>query len=97
MQVGNQAFADFIDSAASKVHVTHISNREDPVPILPGRFLGFHHPSGEVHIDAETSVWSACPGQDNTSGLCEVGDTTSVLDSDLNDHGGPYGPVTMGC
>jgi hypothetical protein len=36
------------------------------VPILPGRFLGFHHPTGEIHIQADNS-WVSCPGEDNTS------------------------------
>lgn len=31
------------------------------MPILPGKFLGYHHPSGEVHIE-DSGEWSACPG-----------------------------------
>jgi predicted lipase len=57
-RVGNQAFADYVDS---HLDVTHINNREDPIPILPGRFLGFHHPSGEVHI-TDSGIWESCPG-----------------------------------
>jgi pimeloyl-ACP methyl ester carboxylesterase len=94
-RVGNQAFADFVDSTTSKVHLTHVNHEQDPVPILPGRFLGFHHPSGEVHIEGPT--WYACPGQDNTSDLCEVGDVPNLLDSTESDHNGPYGVVEMGC
>lgn len=59
MQVGNQAFADYVDA---HLHVTHISNKKDIVPIVPGRFLGFHHPAGEVHI-TESNVWESCPGE----------------------------------
>ena len=35
--------------------------REDPIPILPGRFLGYAHPSGEVHI-MDSGSWFSCPG-----------------------------------
>ena len=58
-RVGNQAFANYVDAHVASL--THINNEEDPVPILPGRFLGFHHPSGEVHI-TDSNVWEACPG-----------------------------------
>jgi predicted lipase len=59
-RVGNQAFANFVDSRLSG-RVTHVNNQEDPVPIVPGRFLGFHHPSGEIHI-LDSGAWDACPG-----------------------------------
>jgi predicted lipase len=59
-RVGNQAFADFVDNQLGGL-VTHINNEEDPVPTLPGRFLGFHHVSGEIHIQ-DSGAWDACPG-----------------------------------
>ncbi|KAJ3487874.1 hypothetical protein NLI96_g3231 [Meripilus lineatus] len=59
-RVGNQEFADYVDAHVTSL--THVNNKKDPVPILPGRFLGYHHPSGEVHIGSN-GVWSACPGQ----------------------------------
>ncbi|OJT15446.1 Lipase [Trametes pubescens] len=58
-RVGNQVFADFVDG--SGVQVQHINNMEDLVPILPGRFLGYHHPSGEIHIQ-DSGTWVSCPG-----------------------------------
>ena len=58
-RVGNQAFADFVD--AHVTNLSHINNKKDPVPILPGEFLGFHHPSGEIHIQSDGS-WDSCPG-----------------------------------
>ena len=58
-RVGNQDFADYVD--AQPIEVTHINNEEDIVPILPGKFLGYHHPSGEVHIQ-DSGAWLACPG-----------------------------------
>jgi predicted lipase len=59
-RVGNQAFANFIDSQLSG-RVTHVNNQEDPVPVVPGKVLGFHHPSGEIHIQ-DSGAWDACPG-----------------------------------
>ena len=58
-RVGNQDFANYVD--AQPIEVTHINNEEDIVPILPGKFLGYHHPSGEVHIQ-DSGAWLACPG-----------------------------------
>ncbi|OSX64054.1 hypothetical protein POSPLADRAFT_1039271 [Postia placenta MAD-698-R-SB12] len=93
-RVGNQAFANYVD--AQPTSVTHINNEEDPIPICPGMFLGFVHPSGEVHIE-DSGEWAACPGQDNPSTQCIVGDVPEVWDGDESDHDGPYGGVEMGC
>lgn len=69
----------FYDSAHLP-DLTHINNKEDVVPILPGchlhsydecmthiivtigRFLGFQHPHGEVHIN-DDNTWNACAGE----------------------------------
>ncbi|KAF8260710.1 lipase [Lactarius quietus] len=94
-RVGNGAFADYVD-ASGVLTVTHVNNREDPVPILPGRFLGFVHPSGEVHVQ-DSGAWDACPGQDNPSTLCVVGDVPNVFDGNTSDHLGPYDDgISMG-
>ena len=65
-RVGNQDFANYVDQHITTLDsgsgVVHINNKEDPVPILPGMFLGFHHPSGEIHIQ-DSGAWDACPGQ----------------------------------
>jgi len=60
IQVGNKEFANFVD--ANIPDVTRIVNQQDPVPILPGRFLGFRHPSGEIHI-GENGEFLSCDGQ----------------------------------
>lgn len=93
-RVGNQAFADYVDA-----HVTNLSrvnNQKDVIPILPGRFLGFHHPSGEKHIQA-SGVWIACSGQDNTNEKCTDGEVSSVFEGQLDDHSGPYDGVYLRC
>ncbi|KAJ3555043.1 hypothetical protein NM688_g2796 [Phlebia brevispora] len=92
-RVGNQAFADYVDAHAT---LTHINNEEDPIPILPGMFLGYVHPSGEVHIQ-DSGEWASCPGQDNPSTQCIVGDVPEIWDGDESEHDGPYDGVEMGC
>ena len=94
-RVGNQDFANFVDSVLQG-QVTHVNNKQDPVPILPGRFLGYHHPSGEIHIDA-SNKWEVCPGQDNPLKLCIVGAVPSLLFSNTRDHNGPYDGISMPC
>ena len=59
LKVGNQAFANYVDAHVTSL--THVNNKQDPVPILPGLLLGYHHPSGEVHID-KSNAWMSCPG-----------------------------------
>jgi predicted lipase len=92
-RVGNQAFANFVDA---NLQVTHITNQKDPIPIVPGRDLGYHHPSGEVHIN-EAGTFNACAGQDNPSNQCSTGDVPNILEGNLNDHDGPYNGIIMGC
>ncbi|KAJ7777400.1 Alpha/Beta hydrolase protein [Mycena metata] len=90
-RVGNQAFADYASIGST---VTHINNKEDIVPILPGMFLGFHHPTGEIHIQ-DSLAWDTCPGEDNESDLCSTGDVPNIFEGDESDHDGPYDSVLM--
>lgn len=97
-RVGNQAFANYVDAHLPNA-VSRVNNREDVVPILPGRFLGFHHPSGEKHI-LDSGSWVACPGQDNTNSECTTGDVSNIFVGSISDHTGPYtgtGVVSMAC
>jgi hypothetical protein len=90
-RVGNQAFADYVDAQNSNDGgLTRVTNKKDPMPIVPGRFLDFVHPSGEVHIQDEGGAWVPCPGKDSTSPLCIVGDVPEVLEGNILDHLGPY-------
>jgi len=75
--------------------ITHINNKEDPIPILPPILLGYRHPIGEVHI-TDANLWEVCPGMDNPSSLCSTGDV-SLLHSNETYHDGPYNGVHMGC
>jgi hypothetical protein len=59
-RVGNVAWATFFDSQVSQF--TRMNNKRDPVPIVPGRLLGFRHPHLEIHIEPDgTAV--VCPGE----------------------------------
>ncbi|KAF9443747.1 lipase class 3 family protein [Macrolepiota fuliginosa MF-IS2] len=93
-RVGNQEFADYVDS---HLLFNHINNKQDIVPTLPGQFLGYRHPSGEIHID-ENNQWLSCPGQDNPSDECIVGAVPMIFFfGDTDDHTGPYNGIDMGC
>jgi len=97
-RVGNPAFADYVDARVTDF--AHVTNKLDPVPILPGRFLGFAHPSHEKHIVTTGTAagdWYACDGQDNTSVDCSTGAVPNIFESNSKDHHGPYGIVSMGC
>ena len=56
--------------------MTHINNMEDPVPILPPLWLGYHHPSGEIHIE-NSGEWVNCPGKHAC--CCLAGSSLSPL------------------
>ncbi|RDB18517.1 Lipase [Hypsizygus marmoreus] len=92
-RVGNQAFVDYVNARRD---VSRIVNQDDIVPIVPGRFLGFGHTNGEKHI-LNSNAWVNCPGQDNTNSQCTIGYVPNIASGDVNDHGGPYDGVSMGC
>ncbi|KAJ7493272.1 lipase [Mycena galericulata] len=92
-RVGNQAFANYVDAHLS---LTHINNQKDIVPIIPSISLGYHHPAGEVHIQA-SGEWDSCPGQDNESVLCSTGDVPTVWSGSIANHDGPYDGVETSC
>src|SRR5579863_7256272 len=60
-RVGDRSFANFVDEQLEGL-VTHVNNKKDPIPITPGMFLGFHHASGEIHVQQQSGAWAACPG-----------------------------------
>ncbi|KAF5316579.1 hypothetical protein D9619_006735 [Psilocybe cf. subviscida] len=92
-RVGNAAFANFANGLSDMVR---INNKKDIVPIVPGRFLGFAHTEGEVHISS-SSAWISCPGQDSTDAGCTIDTVPNILVGSTADHSGPYDGVTMGC
>ncbi|KAK0214945.1 Alpha/Beta hydrolase protein, partial [Armillaria fumosa] len=93
-RVGNQEFADYVDSALAG-KLTRINNKQDPIPTLPPILLGFHHPSGEIHIN--DTNWNSCSGQENSSDECTDGAVKTIISGDILDHSGPYDGITIRC
>lgn len=64
----------------------HINNEYDEVPIVPGRFLGFAHPHGEIHILSPGNAVS-CPGSDDaTDSQCTISSVPNILVGNIIDH-----------
>jgi hypothetical protein len=93
-RVGNGQWVNWVNN--NLPDLTRINNKDDPVPILPGRFLGFVGNEGEIHIQDDND-WADCPGNDNTSPGCTVSDVGNILISNVLQHLGPYNGVLMGC
>ncbi|KAI0057779.1 alpha/beta-hydrolase [Artomyces pyxidatus] len=93
-RVGNPAYATYFDSQVSDF--TRVNNEQDLIPIVPGRFLGFEHPHGEVHILSPGDAVS-CPGDDDaTDSQCTIQSVPNILDGDILDHLGPYQGIYIG-
>ncbi|PFH50962.1 hypothetical protein AMATHDRAFT_3474 [Amanita thiersii Skay4041] len=93
-RVGNQAFVDYVNSKFKGLNV-RINNKEDPIPIVPGRRFGFAHTDTEIHIGHDNQ-WTKCEGQDNTSSECTIGYVPD-FHTNISYHNGPYGNVFMRC
>ena len=59
-RVGNEDWSAFFDSQVPDFF--RVNNMRDPVPIVPDRLLGYKHPSGEIHLQADGKV-VVCPGE----------------------------------
>ena len=93
-RVGNPAWASLFDSKVSDF--VRIDNEKDPIPIVPGRFLGFQHPHGEIHI-IESGAAYACSGdEDATDPVCTISQVPNILESNAIDHLGPYDGILLG-
>jgi hypothetical protein len=83
-RVGNQAFVDFFDSKINDFQ--RVNNGDDIVPIVPGRFLGFSHPKGEVHLISDNKGVS-CPGNDDDADEdCQIKTVPNVVVGNILDH-----------
>ncbi|KAL7283928.1 hypothetical protein ACG7TL_001200 [Trametes sanguinea] len=93
-RVGNPTYASFFDGKVPDFQ--RVNNMKDPIPIVPGRFLGFQHPHGEVHIvSAGDAV--ACPGDDDaTDAQCTIQTVPNIADGNILDHLGPYEGIYIG-
>ncbi|KIJ55282.1 hypothetical protein M422DRAFT_199415 [Sphaerobolus stellatus SS14] len=93
-RVGDAAFAAYMDTHLKDL--TRINNREDFVPIIPGKFMGFRHTHGEIHIDDDGS-WHPCSKDDDPSIKCSTGDVSNIFVGDVKDHDGPYDGIIISC
>ncbi|TBU28791.1 hypothetical protein BD311DRAFT_806639 [Dichomitus squalens] len=93
-RVGNEAFANYVDAQYQKVSVTHMNNREDIIPILPGAHSDTTTRPARFTSKTLASGWHA---PDNTDDRCIVGDVPNTFLGNLTEHGGPYGGIEMGC
>ncbi|KIN99618.1 hypothetical protein M404DRAFT_154868 [Pisolithus tinctorius Marx 270] len=93
-RVGNPAWASFFDSTVPDFQ--RINNGKDPIPIVPGIFMGFSHVRGEVHI-TEPNYAVSCPGNDDaTDANCTIMTVPNVFDSNMLNHLGPYQGIYIG-
>jgi len=93
-RVGDAGFASYYDSQG--IDFKRINNLKDLVPILPGRFLGFVHTQGEVHILGQDDV-VACDGEDNaTDPQCQIMTVPNIAEGNIVDHLGPYQGIYIG-
>ncbi|KAJ6475056.1 Alpha/Beta hydrolase protein [Mycena vitilis] len=95
-RVGTSDFATFFDSQVTDFK--RVNNENDLVPIVPGRFLGFAHPQGEIHIVDDTAkTIVACPGNDNADiDECQIKTVPSILSGNIIHHLGPYNGIFIG-
>ncbi|KAH9841586.1 alpha beta-hydrolase [Rhodofomes roseus] len=96
-RVGNGAWADLVNSLVPDF--TRMNNVQDPIPIVPGRFLGYQHPETELHVVSDSAdKVVACPGNDDaTDADCTISSVPNIFEADILDHLGPYpGGVYMG-
>ncbi|KAF8181315.1 Alpha/Beta hydrolase protein [Pholiota molesta] len=93
-RVGNPDFASLID--AKVANFRRIDNELDLIPIVPGRFLGFQHPHGEIHILSPGNAVS-CPGDDDaTDSQCQIQSVPNIADGNILNHLGPYEGIYIG-
>ena len=93
-RVGNKDFVQLFDDKVPDF--TRVNNEHDIVPIVPGRFLGFEHPSGEVHIISPGNA-VACSGDDNDDDdQCTDQSVSSIVTGNVLNHLGPYEGIHIG-
>ncbi|KXN85359.1 Mono- and diacylglycerol lipase [Leucoagaricus sp. SymC.cos] len=93
-RVGNLAWAQLVN--AKVPNFKRINNERDIVPIVPGRFLGFGHPAGEIHIVSPGNAVS-CPGDDDaTDDQCIIKTVPNIFEGNILNHLGPYEGVPIG-
>ncbi|KAH9854697.1 alpha/beta-hydrolase [Lenzites betulinus] len=93
-RVGNKAFASLIDDKVPDF--VRINNEKDLIPIVPGRFLGFEHPHGEIHITAPGSAVSCAGDDDGDDKTCSDKTVSNIFFGNILNHLGPYEGISIG-
>ncbi|KAJ3849049.1 Alpha/Beta hydrolase protein [Lentinula lateritia] len=93
-RVGNPAFASLIDQHVPSFK--HINNEKDLIPIVPGRFLGYAHPAGEIHIVSPGNVVLCSGDDDATDSQCIIDTVPNIFEGDILNHLGPYDGISIG-
>ncbi|KAI0336577.1 alpha/beta-hydrolase [Cubamyces sp. BRFM 1775] len=93
-RVGNPDYASLFDGKVPDFK--RVNNEKDPIPIVPGRFLGFQHPHGEVHI-VQPGEAVSCPGDDDaTDSQCTIETVPNITEGNILNHLGPYEGIYIG-
>ncbi|KIK09191.1 hypothetical protein K443DRAFT_127635 [Laccaria amethystina LaAM-08-1] len=85
-RIGNPAFAQLVDSMLPDFR--RINRQLDIVPIIPGRFLGYSHPQGQIHLISPGNTF-ACSGDDDATDSnlkCQIQSVPSVLAKSILNH-----------
>ncbi|KEP49968.1 lipase [Rhizoctonia solani 123E] len=85
-RVGNKDFANCFDTKIPDM--VRITNKRDPIPILPPVVSGYMHTLGEKHINLK-GMWHNCAGQENLNNNCSVGEAWINVPT-WPEHDGPY-------
>ncbi|KAI9058382.1 alpha/beta-hydrolase [Trametes sanguinea] len=93
-RVGNPAWAQMIDSKVPDF--VRINNEKDLIPIVPGRFLGFQHPHGEIHIVSPGNAVSCSGDDDADDSQCTIKTVPNILEGNILNHLGPYEGISIG-
>jgi len=93
-RVGNPAWANWFNSQVNGNFI-RVNHNLDPIPIVPGRWMGYSHVAGEIHIDGSNG-WNSCSGNDSTERGCTIYNVPNIFVSDILDHLGAYQNVYLG-
>ncbi|EJF63436.1 alpha/beta-hydrolase [Dichomitus squalens] len=93
-RVGNPDYAALFDSKVPDF--VRVNNEADLVPIVPGRFLGFQHPHGEIHIISPGNAVSCDTDDDASDSQCTIKTVPNLFEGNILNHLGPYEGISLG-
>jgi len=93
-RVGNSNWVAYFDPLVSDIQ--RVNNEQDLIPTVPGRFLGFAHPKGEIHILSANNAVSCTGDDDGTDSQCTDSSVPTILQGSILNHLGPYQGVNIG-